>query len=361
MLSAQNTKIAVLFGLFGLTFLFSMIPVKIISMFKKQEDPTKSRAYKTAFSLMSCYAAGVFLATCLLDLLPGVKDKIAEGLFRAEIFTSFPVSEFVMVFGLFLILLTEQIVLQCKENTHGYQELPHHHHHHHDHHHHPHTENSRQIQRDSRRNRNMNTAYHTEGVSESIETDSDIDSDLDTRSQELTGFYEDPSAHSVIRSLILLVALSMHSVFEGLAVGLQPTAAKVIAIFAALTLHKCILAFSLGLNLVQSSLSLASIIRSNLLFALTSPAGIAIGIGITDLTKDMVAASLVNGIIQGLACGTFLYVTFFEILPHEFNVIHHIPSRMLKLLFLILGYGTVVGILFLHSFASNPKMFPTSI
>ncbi len=38
---------------------------------------------------------------------------------------------------------------------------------------------------------------------------------------------EDPNKHSPIRSFILLAALSLHSVFEGLAVGLQETEQEV--------------------------------------------------------------------------------------------------------------------------------------
>lgn len=37
--------------------------------------------------------------------------------------------------------------------------------------------------------------------------------------------------------------------------------------------------------------------------------------------------------------GTFLYVTAFEILPHELNESKH---RLFKLLALVLGFGTIV-------------------
>jgi len=59
---------------------------------------------------------------------------------------------------------------------------------------------------------------------------------------------------------------------------------------------------------------------------------------------------LVNGILQGLACGTFLYVTFFEVLPHEFN---KPKDRLLKLLFVIVGFAFVNGVLFLEMFLSK--------
>lgn len=86
----------------------------------------------------------------------------------------------------------------------------------------------------------------------------------------------------------------------------------------AVGLHKAVIAFGLGLNLAQSRLSLWAIIRSNIIFTLASPVGMAIGMGIEDFGHS-VDESVVNAVLQGLACGTFFYVTFFEVLPHELN------------------------------------------
>ena len=43
--------------------------------------------------------------------------------------------------------------------------------------------------------------------------------------------------------------------FKGLAIGLQSSKENVLAIFAAVMMHKAIMAFSLGLNIAQSSFS----------------------------------------------------------------------------------------------------------
>ena len=47
---------------------------------------------------------------------------------------------------------------------------------------------------------------------------------------------------------------------------------------------------------------------------------------------------------QGIAGGTFLYITFFEVLPHELNAPH---NRMQKLLFVLLGYICICCLLFI--------------
>ena len=153
----------------------------------------------------------------------------------------------------------------------------------------------------------------------------------------------DSDPHSTFRSLLLTAALSLHSVFEGLAIGLQPDIDSVMQFFLAVGLHKAVIAFGLGLNLAQSRLSLWAIIRSNLVFSLASPIGLAIGMGIEDFGHS-VDQSAVNGVLQGLACGTFFYVTFFEVLPHELN---QGGDRLLKLLATIIGFSVICGVMFL--------------
>ena len=99
--------------------------------------------------------------------------------------------------------------------------------------------------------------------------------------------------HSSLRSVMLLLALSFHSVFEvanlqvqlfnqhfllqGLAIGLQDSTSHMMTVFIAVITHKAVMAFSLGLNIAQSDLSVKAFIWSNVLFSLSSPVGVAIG------------------------------------------------------------------------------------
>ena len=115
-MSTQITKVIVLLTLLVSTFIFSMIPVKFFSVTQRQMDPVKRRRYKSIMSLLSCFAAGVFLATCLLDLFPQVRDNLQKGFDSANINTSYPVAEFILVCGLFFILIAEQLVLTVKDN-----------------------------------------------------------------------------------------------------------------------------------------------------------------------------------------------------------------------------------------------------
>ena len=377
-MQVQIVKVLVLLTLFVLTFIFGIIPIFLKRYFVKHADTegNKSR-YKTALSLLSCYAAGVFLGTGVLDLLPDVRADLGTTLNSFHIFTSFPIAEFVMMFGLFVILIVEQIVLTIRERhaeanpetkplfsqppeIREKQQQQHHRHHHH--HHNSATSGHRIV-----RSHSVSSNHSIGGISDEPFTSSlrgsthceDCETQDSYASIEGTNHAADTEdeflpehEHSSLRALMLIVALSLHSIFEGLAVGLQDKASQVMSIFAALLIHKSVLSFCLGMNLIQSRLSHAGVVKSMFFFALTSPIGIGIGIVIIDLWSSK-ESLLMQGILTGIACGTFLYVVFFEVLPAEFNCHEH---RLLKVLFLLLGFATVTGVLFIQA-DSDPTCY----
>lgn len=306
-----GAKWIVLVTLFLLTFLFSMLPLKLMKTFHETADPVKRYRYGRIISLLSCFAAGVFMATCLLDLFPEV-DDILERAMTSHIKTSFPIAEFTVAFGFFLVLVVEQVVLNCKETS----------------------ENSAgvidsYVEVDPEARRKFHRQDSIEGVSNHPHLHEE-------------NYEEEP--HSSFRTFLLVMAISLHSLFEGLAIGLQPDVDSVLQIFAAVVLHKTVIAFSLGLSLVQSQLKILTIIRSNLLFCITSPIGMGIAMGLEEFSHS-VDSSIINGVLQGLACGTFVYITFFEVLPHELNKQN---DRLLKVLSVLVGFSVVCGVLFLQ-------------
>ena len=54
--------------------------------------------------------------------------------------------------------------------------------------------------------------------------------------------------HSAFRAVLLIVALTFHSLFEGLAIGLQKELGELMSIFIAVVVHKAVMAFSLGIQ-----------------------------------------------------------------------------------------------------------------
>jgi len=351
MLSTQSVKIVILFTLFIATFVVSMLPLIAFKLSSHRcVASCHRRRCRAIVSALSCFAAGVFIGVCLLDLFPEVESKITDVLADVKITSQFPLPEFVVVVGFLLLLFVEQFVLTWKAQMSSREDLaalindfdslvssyssigP------------PNlpaevpglsfSSNDRLPASLSSNISAMNNAIREEEEEEDANTEQ---------------VYSDPSSHSLVRSLVLIIALSLHSLFEGLAIGLQPTFDDTMQLFVALALHKCILALSLGLNMVQSKLSTRAVVISSVIFSLASPLGTAIGTTIVDMWSNGTAANATIGALQGIACGTFLYIIFFEILPHEFmkKRARMYPDRMLKVLFLVIGFSVIVGVLFL--------------
>ncbi|KAI3377446.1 hypothetical protein L3Q82_008626, partial [Scortum barcoo] len=238
--------------------------------------------HRTVLSLISCFAGGVFLAACLLDIIPDYLSDISAELDARTVETSFPIPEFIMAAGFFTVLILERIVLNCREM--GASQV----------------ERAPLIQD----NRNGHGHGHSHGTIP----------DLEGSGHHI---HVDFQAHSSFRSFMLFLSLSLHSVFEGLAIGLQTTDSKVLEICIAILVHKSIIVFSLSVKLVQSAVPPLWVAAYIGVFALMSPIGIAIGISVME--AQLAAGALIQAVLEGLAAGTFVYITFLEILPHELN------------------------------------------
>lgn len=296
-----QVKIGALIGLLLLTLLFGFIPAKV----RWFRDTNGTETHRTVLSLISCFAGGVFLAACLLDIIPDYLSDITAELNSRKVETSFPLPEFIMAAGFFTVLILERIVLNCREMGVAQEERA-------------------PLMPDNR-----NGHGHGHGISP----------DLESSGHHV---HVDFQAHSPFRSFMLFLSLSLHSVFEGLAIGLQNTDSKVLEICIAILVHKSIIVFSLSVKLVQSAVRPLWVAAYIGVFAMMSPIGIAIGISV--LEAQLAAGALIQAVLEGLAAGTFVYITFLEILPHELNS----PGKqLLKVLFILLGFSIMAALTFL--------------
>ncbi|KAM4747967.1 zinc transporter ZIP1-like [Rhinophrynus dorsalis] len=301
-----QVKLGCLFGLLLLTLFFGLVPSRV----KCFRNTAGRESHQMWLSFVSCLAGGVFLAACLLDILPDFLSDMKEEMEKQQIITNFPLPEFVLGTGFLLVLIVERVVLDCSEV--GFEETtpllsdsgssqtvqePHSHSHRH---HHNDVENSR---------------HH---------------------------FHVDFHAHSSFRSFVLILSLSLHSIFEGIAIGLQNVQSEVLQIATAILVHKSIIAVSLSLLLLQSNVQTRWFVLSIVMFSLMSPLGIGIGIGVMQTKAE--GSSMVQCILEGLAAGTFIYITFLEILPHELNSNRW---RLPKVIFILLGFAGTAGLRFL--------------
>ncbi|CAL8087734.1 unnamed protein product [Calicophoron daubneyi] len=264
----------------------------------------------------NAFAAGALLSVTFLDVFIETLECTDAGLKAFGLKTNFPVSAFCVLIGLLLVLGVEQTTLEAYS-------LP------------PPPRGEGDVE-----NFRMNASEHTEdgagGHAHSHEG-------IPFRAGINKGW---------LRVMTLLIAISLHSVFEGMAMGLSSTAAMVITLFVAVTAHKFIIAASIGISVANE---IANALKDEketwnvkkmyvsqgigvITFAAASPLGIIIGWAVTEKAKSA-EFLIAEALLQAIACGTLIYVTFFELLRRAENELD--PDGMVHYLLLLLGAGIV--------------------
>lgn len=310
---ALEVKLGALALLLSVSLLFGISPLVLVRC--THNPDLRGRV----LSLTSCFAGGVFFATCLLDLLPDYLDGINKAFDNAGVTLEFPLPEFIMAMGFFLVLILEQILLSFR----------------------PHSSSSSSGVFDERRA----LLDPSCSSSNSIQSPEHLSDEPHHQSHH---HHLDFSSQSALRAFILVFSLSLHSVFEGLAVGLVEEDKQVMELCLALLIHKSIISLSLSFRLVQGRMRRPVVLGCLLLFSVMSPLGVAVGVGLTAETRASPQQQIVRCCLEGLSGGTFFYITFMEILPHE---LHHGNSRnnrnnMAKVCMMLLGFALVSAVLF---------------
>ncbi|XP_078412174.1 zinc transporter ZIP3-like isoform X1 [Cetorhinus maximus] len=314
-------KFLCMVGVFILMMLGSLLPVRMI-----QIDHEKAYRSKKVLSLGSSFGGGVFLATCFNALLPVVREKIVNFLLQVQevlksgnISTDYPLGETIMMVGFFLTIFVEQLILTFRKEKPSFIDLE--------------TFNAGS-------EGGSDSEYESPFISPGRGQSNLYSRSSHSHSHSLN--MSDLPRSSPLRLLSLVFALSAHSVFEGLALGLQEKGAKVINLFIGVAVHETLAAVALGVSMAKGGLPMKDALKLALMVSAMIPVGIGIGMGIQ--SADSFGSHIASVLLQGFAAGTFLFVTFFEILVKEFEDKH---DRLLKVLSLILGYALLAGFVFL--------------
>ncbi|VDO50418.1 unnamed protein product [Haemonchus placei] len=93
------------------TVLFGVIPLKVIvfQILSRKSGKFEQRASFT-ISLLSCFAGGVFLAVCFLDILPEAYESYESWKTAAKYKSEYPFVPLMFTIGFFLVRLLEEIV-----------------------------------------------------------------------------------------------------------------------------------------------------------------------------------------------------------------------------------------------------------
>ncbi|CAF1539808.1 unnamed protein product [Rotaria sp. Silwood1] len=161
-----------------------------------------------------------------------------------------------------------------------------------------------------------------------------------------TAFQDDVQTNK-ISAYLLEFGIALHSILIGIALG--TASESFVALFIALSFHQFFEAIALGAQIARlDHLSLKSIIFMVIFFVLTTPIGIAIGIGIHSQTynPNSIASLLANGILDAISAGILIYVAIVNLITAEMGAsanTFHALSKRLKFLYFVALYAGVAA------------------
>ncbi|KAF4757155.1 hypothetical protein FOZ63_001982 [Perkinsus olseni] len=148
----------------------------------------------------------------------------------------------------------------------------------------------------------------------------------------------DPHMHPDVlletSAVFVFLALSVHSILEGMATGVASDVDHLYGTLIAILAHKGLAAFALGASMVEADVALYRVMLYGAIFALGTPVGILIGwFG----SRGEDSAGLFGGVVNALAAGTFIYVSTMEFMPITFK--HDRSNFIFKILMFIAGFS----------------------
>ncbi|XP_002066054.2 zinc transporter ZIP1 [Drosophila willistoni] len=302
-------KIVAMVVLIVVTVVCGSLPYMLDRCFKwTQKDPEETRK-STAIRCLIYFGGGVLICTTFLHMLPEVIEIVEKLQFCGILDTTpFALPEMFLCTGFFLMYALDEVM---NSFVHRHQKKL-----------------SRKESLASAAFERGHSIRHSVLVRSYRKKQEELEVEMVTHQHNEHQMKSHGHAHShmpvsdgsgsSMRGLGIILALSLHELFEGMALGLESTVSTVWFMFAAVAAHKLVLAFCVGMELLvartRSSLAIIYLIT----FSIVTPIGIGVGIGISQ--QDAAGAShpsLPSGVLQGIASGTLLYVVFFEILTQN--------------------------------------------
>lgn len=291
------------------------------------EDATNLKSTNRVVMTLLSFGGGVLLSTTFMHLMPEIQENVEylqrQGSLR---YFDFSLTPLLTCCGFFIMYLVEELVhmyIHSRERKNG-QAAP--------------------LVRNLsvRQSRGGVTANGdksgTNSTSDLVEPRKDPENHGHSHGHQHSHMPVDmgDDVTSALRGLLIVLALSIHELFEGLAVGLESSTSHVWYMLGAISAHKLVIAFCIGVELIATRTKFYLTIIYITTFAIVSPLGIGIGILLVG-GEGATAAGVSSVILQGLASGTLLYVIFFEIWKGD-------RSGILQYIASIVGFFLMFGL-----------------
>ncbi|RYR45139.1 hypothetical protein Ahy_A07g030997 [Arachis hypogaea] len=118
---------------------------------------------------------------------------------------------------------------------------------------------------------------------------------------------------------VLELGIVVHSVIIGISLGASESPKTIKPLIAALTFHQFFEGMGLGGCISQAKFNRRAVVTMAVFFTLTTPVGIAIGIGISNAYKEnSPRALIVEGVMNATSSGILIYMSLVDLLAADF-------------------------------------------
>ncbi|XP_019154390.1 PREDICTED: zinc transporter 8-like [Ipomoea nil] len=248
---------------------------------------------RNLFFIIKAFAAGVILSTGFIHVLPDAFESLTSPCLKENPWGKFPFSGFVAMVAAIATLMVDTCATSyfSRKSAAGAGKI---------------NSNDNHGGTPSVENEEAALHVHAHGHVHAHVTSAEVDS-----SSELL-------RHRVI-SQVLELGIIVHSVIIGIAVGASESPKTIRPLVAALTFHQFFEGMGLGGCIAQAKFKTRAVTIMAFFFSLTTPIGIAIGLGITNVyDENSPTALIVEGIFNSASAGILIYMALVDLLAADF-------------------------------------------
>lgn len=247
---------------------------------------------RDAFLVIKCFAAGVILATGFVHILPDAFNSLTSTCLSDNPWAIFPFAGFMSMVGALLTLLLD-FSASAYYRKRGEKYLA-----------------TAIISEDPSHNGESGNRIHSHSHSHAhahAHEDSDL---LEAGRLKI---------RQRVVSQVLEAGIVAHSVIIGIALGASQVPCTIRPLFAALTFHQFFEGMGLGGCIAQAGFKNVTTFFMALAFSLTTPVGIAIGMGISSTyNENSTTALIVEGLFDAISSGILIYMALVDLIATDF-------------------------------------------
>ncbi|KAJ4980269.1 hypothetical protein NE237_031106 [Protea cynaroides] len=244
------------------------------------------------FFLIKAFAAGVILSTGFIHILPDAFEQLTSPCLNENPWGNFPFAGFIAMLSAIGTLMVDSFATAYFQNAHVNEGKP--------------MKSDEEKAEEHAGHLHVHThATHGHAHGSAV------------------AIFSDESASELIRhrviSQVLELGIVVHSVIIGISLGASQNPDTIRPLVAALTFHQFFEGMGLGGCITQAGFKNRAVVIMVFFFSLTTPVGIAIGIGIMSVyNENSPTALIVEGVFEAAASGILIYMSLVDLLAADF-------------------------------------------